>query len=239
MGGTIMGVAPQSGGILPPGGGAPRSLEGTNAVSGLARSGEGGPAPAPPKPANERARGDETAEAPSEATSDLAMSAPNASATDEAAGDMAVGAPNASSTDPLAGTVAVPVVAEATSAPPPPSAPAPAAAAPAPALAGRSSGPAKTVPLPAVPSAEAAGEASAVDVAGDSPALVDLRGADTQPPRNRAVAPTAAIPRQSASTSRPESSSPSRIRPLDVILIVCTLGLYGIVLLFKQRKRPA
>jgi zinc-ribbon domain len=96
-------------------------------------------------------------------------------------------------------------------------------------------------PVAVVPSPDAAGPADpgVPDAAADrSPALAELRAADTEPPRNRAVAATVALPEQAAAASGTTSAVPARIRPLDVVLIVCTFGVYGIVLWLKQRPRP-
>jgi zinc-ribbon domain len=83
-------------------------------------------------------------------------------------------------------------------------------------------------------------EAVRVDAAAHEPSEPNLRAAETQPPRNRVVAATTALPAQlEPVATRDTSSAPSSIGPLDVVLIVCTFGLYGIVLWRKQRKRPA
>jgi hypothetical protein len=218
MGGTIMGVAPQSGGILPPAAGA-RPPETPNAGAGLAPSGDAAPTPAPAAPASEPTPSVEAR--PAEVL---------------AASKVATNAAHPSDTDPLAGTVAVPVAGEGT----PPSESDSSMAAPAaapPAVAVRA-GPAKTVPLAAVPSEAPAGDVGPVTAANEAPSSAD-RGAATQPPRLRAIPATTAIPQRPTRASDAPSSPPPRIRALDVVLIVCTLGLYGIVLLFKLRKRAA
>jgi hypothetical protein len=94
------------------------------------------------------------------------------------------------------------------------------------------------VPVAEDPAADATLTKAGSDAA---PVPGDLRSAQTQPPRNRAIAATAALPRQPAIARTREAGRalPARMRLLDVVLIVCTFGLYGIVLLFKQRKRPA
>jgi hypothetical protein len=79
------------------------------------------------------------------------------------------------------------------------------------------------------------------DAADGAPALADPRAADTEPPRNRVIAATVALPvrPEAARAVRATSAMPARLRPLDVVLIVCTLGVYGIVLWLRQRARPA
>jgi hypothetical protein len=107
---------------------------------------------------------------------------------------------------------------------------------------------ARTQPLVAVPSPEEhpvsdPRELEVAEASDETAAEPEPRAADTQPPRHRAVAATAALPRQpEPSATGPAGQSdpaPAGIRPVDVVLIVCTLGLYGVVLWFRQRKRPA
>jgi hypothetical protein len=214
MGGTMMGVAPQAGGVVPPAVGPTRPAE--------------VPAFPPPVPPSEPARS-ETA------------------AIEHAEGALPVPAQaGPSPADPLAGTVEV-----AASTPPPAEDPGreaeslaeESAAEPGPALpaAGThaTSAADRPRPLPAVPIAKDAGNAeSGAERRAASP---ELRAADTEPPRQRAIAATAAMPAQPmvARATAVDSSLPARVRALDVVLIVCTFGLYGLVLLFRQRKRPA
>jgi hypothetical protein len=214
MGGTMMGVAPQAGGVLPPRG------------AGIAR----------PLP-RDSGYPEETAE-----RRDGSDAVPLAALAGEAAVEPR--RPDNGPADALAGTLALPLTE-------PPAEPPPAALPPEPLGASSDSESgrkvARTQPLAAVPtsgerSLSEAGESEPAEAAADAAADPGLRPADTQPPRNRAVAATAALPRQpeeSAAGLARTSEHPAAIRPLDVVLIVCTLGLYGVVLWFRQRKRPA
>lgn len=220
MGGTMMGVAPQAGGLLPP------------KSPALARP----PSPDPASPAQEegvqaRAAGDALPGAPHASEAGL-EDAPEPSR------------PDMSPAEALAGTVAVPLV-EPAAAPPFASVGVPSTSDPEKKVA-------RTQPLAAVPHAgESAvsevSDAGALDpTEGEGDEVMDEtahRAAETQPPRNRAVAATKVLPPEpEASTAALAGESqpvPAGIRPLDVVLIVCTLGLYGVVLWFKQRKRPA
>jgi len=214
MGGTMMGVAPQAGGVLPPRG------------TGVAR----------PLP-RDAGHPDEAADA--RAASEVA---PIAALASEAAIDGATEPtrPDAGPADALAGTLAMPSIAPA------PEPPFEAVGVSSPLESGRKV--ARTQPLAAVPSPDErpisdAGDVEPAATGDEAAAAPELRAADTQPPRNRVVAATAALPRQpEASAAGPVGQSepvPAGIRPLDVVLIVCTLGLYGVVLWFRQRKRPA
>jgi hypothetical protein len=214
MGGTMMGVAPQGGALLPP-----RSV-------GHAR-------PVP----RDAGRPEEAAEARAE--SDVA---PIAALASEAAVEGAPGPSpgDAGPADALAGTLAMPSIA-----------PAPEAVFEPVGVSSRSESDrqvARTQPLAAVPTPDEpptsdAGGVEPIETGKEAAADPELRAADTQPPRNRAVAATAALPRPSeasvASPTVPSEPVPAGIRPLDVVLIVCTLGVYGVVLWFRQRKRPA
>jgi hypothetical protein len=204
MGGTMMGVAPQAGGVVPPASGLPRPVEVAPTTPPPAPT----PAPTPHPPA----RSD--AVAPEEEA--------------RTASESASAAPGPSPADPLAGTVAVPVV---------PQAP----ASDAPLVAGAVA----TPPVVRPPSGEArnaappvAASSGAEEGSGAAVPTSEQRAAETQPPRARAIAATAALPQQPevAAKAVASTSAPARIRPLDVVLVVCTLGLYGIVLWFKQRK---
>jgi hypothetical protein len=107
-----------------------------------------------------------------------------------------------------------------------------------------------TRPLAAMPSLDALpsseplddGERASEDEALEPPA----------PARARPVAVTAPLPQQpdlpqpdlpqlthevaAADLAEAKSSVPPRLRALDVVLLVCTLGLYGVVLWLKRRK---
>jgi len=180
MGGTMLGVAPQVGGVTPrpevtasppPVQVEPSRQEHAPSLGGNERAGELTPAPQPP--------------------------APPASL-------------------PLAGTVAMPVMPEAAPL---------AAAAPLPerAAAGR------TQPL-VMP--EALPEAAR-----------HLNVEAAQERAGRVPAATAPLPQYNAGASDlvledPPSPKPRRIRPFEIALIVLTCGLYGIVVLLRQRKSP-
>jgi hypothetical protein len=146
--------------------------------------------------------------------------------------------PNTGPADALAGTLAMPSI-------PAPEPPFEAVGVSSSSDSGRKV--ARTQPLAAVPSPDERPVSRPGDfepeATGEAAAHPEPRAAETQPPRNRAVAATAALPRQpEASTAAPAGQSEpvaAGIRPLDVALIVCTLGLYGVVLWFRQRKRPA
>jgi hypothetical protein len=187
-------------------------------ASGFPRPAEAAPAPSPPArapaPAREPVRTEAAAFEDEVRTSNAPALAP---------------APGASPADPLAGTVAVPVVAGPETeaalddardpiATPPPS----------------------PAPIPEVPSGKSpvAPTRRGDDDSSAALSLSEDRAAQTKPPRARAIAPTAALPQQPqvAATKGPSGSAPSQIRPLDVVWIVCTLGLYGVVLWFKRRK---
>lgn len=116
--------------------------------------------------------------------------------------------------------------------------------------------PARTRPLPAVPSdAEALPESAPNESAPDHAGLgaPPAPAADPQEPSPapRAVAVTAPLPRvaeppasapegeRSASPAPSKPPSPPRLRPLDIVLIICTCGIYGLVLWAKQRKPAA
>jgi ribonuclease E len=81
--------------------------------------------------------------------------------------------------------------------------------------------------------------------AAPSTSLPDAAAAQAapDPARRRPLAATAALPVQPESAARAdlepvaESLVPPRLRTLDVALLVCTLGLYGLVLWAKRRKR--
>lgn len=116
---------------------------------------------------------------------------------------------------PLAGTVAMPVMAEA--APMPPAAPIPERPA-----AGR------TQPLVVSPAPREEHLAPKVEAVHD---------------RGRAPAATAPLPQYNRGSSDllledPAPPPPRRIRPFEIALIVLTFGLYGIVVLLRQRKPP-
>jgi hypothetical protein len=118
--------------------------------------------------------------------------------------------------------------------------------------------PARTRPLPAVPSPDGSvpdartSDESAPDHAAFE--AVPAPAADTHEPAPgapRAVAVTAPlrrVPEAPASTPDEEKPaaltasnppSPSRLRPLDIVLIICTCGIYGLMLWAKQRKPSA
>jgi hypothetical protein len=198
MGGTMMGVAPQAGGVVPPPSGFPRPAD---------------VAPITPTPA----------QAPAPAREPARNEAPVLEQETRAARTSVVApAPGDSSADPLAGTVAVPVV----------ESPEIEAAFAAP---GTNAAPVTPAPLPELPSDKAPVTpiARTRTESGAAPPAQE-RAAETKPPQARAIAATAALPQQPEVAA--SKAAPSRIRPLDVVLIVCTLGLYGIVLWFKQRK---
>lgn len=181
MGGTMLGVAPQVGGVAPP----PDFT-----------------AAPPPVQVVEPARQEPAG--PSGGT--------------ERAGELTAAAEPSSSPEPLAvaGTVAMPIMPEA--APVPPAAPMPERP-----TAGR------TQPLVV---ASAPGEEQ---LAADADAVRD--------PAGRAPAMTAPLPQYSGATSDLVLEDPApprarRIRPFEIALIVLTCGLYGIVVLLRQRRSP-
>jgi hypothetical protein len=102
------------------------------------------------------------------------------------------------------------------------------------------------VPPPARrPSSEAPVETAMVDpdVASDRGAGGDgARGAGEAaqgPSRSeRPIADTAPLPQQSEARASGSSRhpAPARLRPLDIVLIIVTFGLYGIVLWARQRR---
>lgn len=197
MGGTMLGVAPQVGGYVPPQG----------AVA---------PAPSPSSslpPGSEPARSG--AAAPAEAT---APAAPNRAVSSAAA---------------LAGTVEVPQ-AEPSASGPPADEPATKGATPS--------------PVPPVPALADAPETAAVDATeGDAPAEIgggDVAGSDVpsnEPAPVRAVPATAPLPRvtepeKPAPAAQAAPASRSRLHALDIVLILFTCGIYGLVLWAKRRR---
>lgn len=117
----------------------------------------------------------------------------------------------ASATDPYAGTAAMPAVEPSPSPSPPPAAAEPA------------------------DSTEGVEDAEQLAANGTGDDAVPARPA-------RAIAATAPLPQQpDAIASRRDSQQPGppNLRPLDIALIILTLGLYGIVLWAKQRKPAA
>ena len=87
------------------------------------------------------------------------------------------------------------------------------------------------------------------DPAPDEAAAPADPAVEVAPAPARAVAVTAPLPQVSEQPQPPEteptaalSSSkppPARLSPLDIVLIVCTFGVYGLVLWAKQRKQSA
>lgn len=104
--------------------------------------------------------------------------------------------------------------------------------------------PAATRPLPAVPSAE---ERAAPAESAPEPAAAPHEPTPAPP---RAVAVTAPLPQVPEASTAEESSaaeqpapavtsrppSPPRLQPLDIVLIILTCGVYGLVLWARQRK---
>jgi len=184
MGGTMMGVAPQAGGITPRGPSPrestpepPRSPDpGFAAVAPLAHRDPGAASPEPP---------------------------PSASLSDNGPADV------------LAGTVEVPV-----SDPPPPPPPARPRSTPLP-------GHTRPFERPLSPPEEKAGTPAPPETA----------------PARRALAKTAPLPQVPEATTESDFEAASRTIPpklsaLDIILIVCTCGVYALFLRSKQRKPP-
>lgn len=212
MGGTMLGVAPQVGGYTPPTGrGAPPEA--------VPPSGDRTtPVPATPVPAT-----------PSPA---VPSSEPSRSETASVA-EATVASPrlpDAADAGAEAGGVEQP------SFEPEPSPATPKAAA----------SPAATRPLPAVPGEPVSGPTAAAPEP-------EHDGGEPAPAAARAVPVTAPLPRvpdasESASEKEAERPapappskppSPPRLRPLDIVLIVCTFGVYGLVLWARQRKSAA
>jgi hypothetical protein len=122
-----------------------------------------------------------------------------------------------------------------------PQAPSPSEASPEPALA-------RTRPLAATPGA--ADEAAPAE-AQDAPPPAAAEPIEPAPAAPRVVAATAPLPQapEAAESTPAEESpaqpveskppSPPRLRPLDIVLIIFTCGLYGLVLWAKQRKPAA
>jgi hypothetical protein len=185
MGGTMLGVAPQGGAVLPPQ--APVA------------------APSPPQvPDVEPSR----SEPPEASAGASATAAPDVLRPDEGPAD------------PLAGTYQMP-----TSEPPTPASEPEAAA------------PRATRPV----AAAATPRATRPMAATSDPALQG----DNELPRGRPLAATAALPVQPepvpASGAEPMSraATPPRLRALDILLLVCTLGMYGFVLRARRNKAAA
>ena len=140
--------------------------------------------------------------------------------------------------------------------PPPPSSPAPGAvtatletAAREPTAEAPDAEPAPVAPksAPAVDT-RADGDPSAdADPAPDEATAPADPAVEVAPAPARAVAVTAPLPQVSEQPLLPEteptaalsSSKPAPLSPLDIVLIVCTCGVYGLVLWAKQRKRSA
>jgi hypothetical protein len=134
-------------------------------------------------------------------------------------------------TDPLAGTVAMPMV--------------PARGEPA---------PGRTQALEATPAAGRTQSLDAMPAAGRTQSLgaleAPLASADPQPdtpfdPRTEPASTPAPAGQAPAQDSLPplqdlasSSPAPRRVRPLEIFLIVATCGLYGLVMLMRQRKAP-
>jgi hypothetical protein len=73
----------------------------------------------------------------------------------------------------------------------------------------------------------------------DTPLAADDEPGAVAPPR-RAIADTAPIPQHPdapAETASARQPAPAALRPLDIVLIIVTFGIYGIVL-WAQRRRP-
>lgn len=192
-------------------------------VGGHAPPGGGSAPPAGGAPAAGSAPAAPAATPPSTPT-------PEASPNEVAA--LADAAPTGSEPEPFAGTLQVP---EHPSEPEPPP-----AAEPRPV--------ARTRPLAAV---EPSGEAAAAE---PSPAPNEPATAETPeptPPPARAVAVTAPLPAvvpdepatdgdaPATPLAQTQPPAPSRLTGLDIVLIICTCGLYGLVLWAKQRKPSA
>jgi hypothetical protein len=117
---------------------------------------------------------------------------------------------------------------------------------PVPATPKAAASPAATRPLPAVPGEPVSGPTAAAPEP-------EHDGGEPAPAAARAVPVTAPLPRvpdasESASEKEAERPapappskppSPPRLRPLDIVLIVCTFGVYGLVLWARQRKSAA
>lgn len=195
MGGTMLGVAPQAGGILPP-----------NPIPTPMPSPDVAPAPSPAAPAARSVGASEPVPEGPELVSPPLRA------------------------DPLAGTVAVP----ASDPPARPAAPAPGRtqALDATPTLGR------TQPLDATP---APGRTQALDAmppraeAQPAPALDPWAPEPNPPPARTAQLPAqdSLPPLQDLSDSKPAAR---RVRPLEIFLIVATCGLYGLVMLMRQRK---
>lgn len=118
--------------------------------------------------------------------------------------------------------------------------------------------PARTRPLPAAPSPDGSAlEARLPDESAPdhtAPEATPAPAADLvepAPATPRAVAVTAPLPRapeapagtpdedKPAPLAASKPPSPPRLRPLDIVLIICTFGIYGLVLWAKQRKASA
>ena len=182
MGGTMLGVAPQAGGIIPP-----------NPLPTPLPSPDLAPSPSPAAPATRAVSAPEPEPVP--AAPELVSPPLRA--------------------DPLAGTVAVP-----------------ASDPPAAALA-----PGRTQALDATP---AAGRTQALDatpppVEASSPPRDPWAAEPNPPPARTAQMPAqdSLPPLQELSDSKP---APRRVRPFEIFLIVATCGLYGLVMLMRQRK---
>jgi zinc ribbon protein len=192
MGGTMMGVAPQAGGVMPP--------AGARAPAAPLRT-----APVAP-PEVEPGRGD--------------ARAPGITARPE---EHQRALPDPGPADAWAGTAQLPQLDPGAADERPPQASAPALKA--------------TRPLEAVPSSD---EPAFSDPADGERASADAAEAP-EPVRARAVALTAPLPQQpdrtaSADLAEAARAVPPRLRALDLVLIVCTFGLYGIVLWLRRRK---
>jgi hypothetical protein len=125
------------------------------------------------------------------------------------------------------------------------------------AVSAAAAGPARTRPLPAAPGpADAVPGETVPDESGAEPAALAGEPAPTAdrqesaPAAPRAVPVTAPLPRTPEAPARaPEEKpappaaskppSPPRLRPLDVVLIIFTFGVYGLVLWARQRKPSA
>jgi hypothetical protein len=197
MGGTMLGVAPQAGGV-------------------------------PPLPSSQPPEGVASGSAALDSAVDRRLDTLGASEPQ--------GRPGEGPADPLAATAA-----QASVPPAPEPAPEPAAALDSP-RASHTRPLAPTAALDAPSSASAHADIPAApdaDATQPAPADAEPPAAETQPPRNRRIAQTLALPQQPEAGGGATSAAPPGIGALDVVLIVCTLGLYGIVLWLKQRRRPA
>jgi hypothetical protein len=103
---------------------------------------------------------------------------------------------------------------------------------------------APTAPAPSLQERPAVGRTQPLAVASDLPD--EHRPPSVEPGQDRlgrAPAATAPLPQYDSGASDlvledPAPPPPRRIRPFEIALIVLTCGLYGIVVLLRQRKSP-